>query len=165
MLYINGNQLLRKAYEKKADPKRPIRLVDVDSKNVDDNTSLFILLEHNSSTLSYPLGCSSYGRVLASHARGMGFNSPHLHFLSFAFYALATLVPPSSGLYFTLSLPWSHLAVDSIGLVGPIPRDRSITCSYENDRKIAKLVLFSYLFSGTKNKKEKPTIEIHDQNC
>jgi hypothetical protein len=39
----------------------------------------------------------------------------NLHFLSFAFYALATLVPPSSGLYFTLSLPWSHLAVDSIG--------------------------------------------------
>ena len=86
-------------------------------------------------------------------------------FLSFAFYALATLVPPSSGLYFTLSLPWSHLAVDSIGLVGPIPRDRSITCSYENDQKIAKLVLFSYLFSGTKNKKEKPTVEIHDRNC
>jgi hypothetical protein len=101
-------------------------------------------------------------------------------------------IPRTSTFYhllFTLSLPWSHLvvdsilrsrdlgptwqwtqlvthlAVDSIGLVGPIPRDRSITCSYENDRKIAKLVLFSYLFSGTKNKKEKPTVEIHDQNC
>jgi hypothetical protein len=60
-------------------------------------------------------GCSSYGRALASHARGTGFNSPHLYFLSFSLYALATLVPPSSGLYFTLSLPWSHLAVDSIG--------------------------------------------------
>jgi hypothetical protein len=56
MLYKNGNQLLRKAYEKKADPNKATRLVDVDSKNIDDNTSLCILLEHNSSTLSYPLG-------------------------------------------------------------------------------------------------------------
>jgi hypothetical protein len=130
------------------------RLVDVDSENVNDNISLFILSEHNSCTLPYSWGCSSYGRALASHARGTRFNSPHLHFFSFAFYALATLVPPSSGLYFTLSLPWSHLAVDSIGHVGPVPRDRTITCNYENDRKIAKLVLFSYLFSGAKNKKE-----------
>jgi hypothetical protein len=28
-------------------------------------------------------GCSSYGRALASHARGTGFDSPHLHFFSF----------------------------------------------------------------------------------
>ena len=27
-------------------------------------------------------GCSSYGRALASHARGTGFDSPHLHFFS-----------------------------------------------------------------------------------
>jgi hypothetical protein len=101
-------------------------------------------------------------------------------------------IPRTSIFYhflFTLSLPWSHLVVDSIlhsrylgptwqwtqlvthlavdpiGHVGPVPRDRSITCSYENDRKIAKLVLFSYLFSETKKKKEKPTVEIHDQNC
>jgi hypothetical protein len=76
-------------------------------------------------------------------------------FLSFAFYALATLVPPSSGLYFTLSLPWSHLAVDSIGHVCPVPRDRSIACGYEKYRKIAKLVLFSYFFNGTKKRKRK----------
>ena len=30
-------------------------------------------------------GCSSYGRALASHARGTGFDSPHLHLFLFSF--------------------------------------------------------------------------------
>jgi hypothetical protein len=28
-------------------------------------------------------GCSSYGRALASHVSGTGFDSPHLHFFFF----------------------------------------------------------------------------------
>jgi hypothetical protein len=175
MLYKNGNQLLRKGYEKKVDPNKPC----------DD--SFTWIRKMLMTTLVYLF----YSCIIALHYHILG-GVAHMVERSLCMREARGSIPRTSTFYhllFTLSLPWSHLVVDSIlrsrylgptgqwtqlvthlvvdsiGHVGPVPRDRSIACSHENDRKIAKLVLFSYLFSGTKNEKGKRAVEIHDQNC
>ena len=53
-------------------------------KQNNENFITFAILElflrkFKLSNTYYQRGCSSYGRALALHARGTGFDSPHLH--------------------------------------------------------------------------------------